>query len=542
MKIDNIKKRILPLLSVLFFLSAMYSCDDNFMDKQPLDVISEEDVWNDINLSETFINQIYASMRTGIDYSPRLNIISDEAYGRGRDYVHLINRGELTPSNNTGCDYWEHYYDIITACNIFLEKAKGNEALAGDKLNRMIGEIKFFRGYCYFRLTAFYGGVPLITKTFSLNDDYLLARNNYEECINFAIAELDEAASLLPLSYTGDDLGRVTKGAALAIKARALLYAASPLNNTNNDKSKWQKASDAAKAVIDLNLYSLYPDYKQLFLEPFNEEIIWCRPFNNEVKVERQIELWYYPNGSGGYGQIFPIQNVVDAYETLNGKLPADDPAYDPQNPYVNRDPRFYASILYDGAPWQDREIETFLPGGKDSNEGNEGWNATYSGYYPRKFIDESIIKPTSTNVGSTDWIFCRYGEILLNYAEAQFYLGNEDMAREYLNMVRSRPSVQMPPVTESGEELEKRIQNERRVELFFEEHRFFDVRRWKIAMVTENEDAVKVEIIKDLATGKKTYTYKPFEARAFFEQHYLIPIPQSEIDKNSKLEQNPGY
>jgi len=198
--------------------------------------------------------------------------------------------------------------------------------------------------------------------------------------------------------------------------------------------------------------------------------------------------------------------------------------------------------ILYDGAPWQDREIETFRPGGADSEDGNEGWNATWTGYYPRKFIDESITRPSSTNISDPQWIYSRYGEILLNYAESMFYLGEEDIAREYLNIVRSRPSVNMPPVTDSGESLERRIQNERRIELYMEEHRWFDVRRWKIADITENKPAERVSISKNMLTGEKTYKIEVFEDRKFLERNYLVPIPQTEIDKNPFLTQNPGY
>src|SRR5699024_2618510 len=320
------------------------------------------------------------------------------------------------------------------------------------------------------------------------------ARDSYDDVMNFVITELDKAIDELPLGeYDAVNKGRITQGAAMAVKSRALLYAASPLNNPGNDMRKWQMAADAAKGIIDLGQYSLFDNYKSMFLEEniYNAEMIWQRPYNQLENAERvYIELSSYPNGYNGFGQIHPLQNLVDDYETVNGLLPENDPAYDPQNPYEDRDPRFYATILYDGAPFKDRKVETFLPGGLDSNEGPvSAWNATETGYYVRKFVNEEITNPSSSNISQTPWPFFRYAEVLLNYAEAMYELGDEDTAREYLNMVRSRPSVDMPDVTESGEALFDRIVNERRIELALEEHRWFDVRRWKIAPSVLNDD-----------------------------------------------------
>jgi hypothetical protein len=406
--------------------------------------------------------------------------------------------------------------------------------------------MKVLRAYAYFQLISIYGGVPLITKPFELKDDFNVQRNTYDECMDFIIKELDEASNLLPLNYNTANKGRITKGTALAVKSRALLYAASPLNNPGNAKEKWQKAADAAKAVIDLNLYSLYSDYKTLFLQSaaYNSEVIWARPYNYVVDPEGlNVELSQYPNGFGGQGWINPLQNLVDEYETVNGLLPKNDPSYNSQNPYVNRDPRFYATILYDGAPFKGRAVETFLPKGKDTNEGIMSPNfATQTSYYLKKYILESVTNPSNTNAGSSPWIYFRYAEILLNYAEAMFMLNEEGICRQYLNKIRSRAGVNMPPVTESGSALLERLQHERRIELAFEEHRWFDVRRWKIAMVVLNEPAKKMSIRIDPVTGLKNYTIETLQQRAFSEKNYLVPIPQAEINKAPLLVQNPGY
>jgi hypothetical protein len=323
---------------------------------------------------------------------------------------------------------------------------------------------------------------------------------------------------------------------------------ASPLNNPSNDQTKWQAAADAAKVVIDLNKYSLYSNYKDLFLKAnsYNSEVIWSRPFNTPLDYETTyVELCCYPNSYDGYGQIGPLVNLIDDYEMLSGKLPKDDPTYDPQNPWINRDPRFYASILYDGVIFQGKPVETFLPKGKDSPEGTRSpHNASPTGIYVRKFINESItgVRSMQTNNGNSPWIFIRYAEILLNYAEAKYFLGDEATCREYINKIRSRTGVNMPLVTESGTALLARLQNERRIELVFEEHRYFDVRRWKIASIVCNVPGKRMQIIKDVSTGKKTYTVVEFNPRAFYDRNYLVPIPQTEIERNSLLEQNPGY
>ena len=550
------KRMIIPLIKTItpvLVMFLIFSCSKNVLDQKPLDKYSDAAVWQDPALIGTFINNTYRIMPTGFYVTQALPLacLSDEASVRNNSNFDVINKGNISPSSLGPLDYWtpnnnQSYYQVITKCNVFLDNIQSSDIDTAIK-NNMIGEMMVLRAYSYFRLISLYGGVPLVTKQFTLNDDFSIPRNTYEECMDFIVTELDKAAKLLPLEYDADNKGRITKGAALAIKSRALLYAASPLNNPTNDKSKWQKASDAAKAVIDLNKYSLYPDYKNLFLEKalYNSEIIWSRPYNNIVDPESInliLEQLLYPNGYNGYSQADPLQNLVDQYETTNGVLPKDDPSYNPQNPYVNRDPRFYASILYNGALFKGRQVEMFTPGGKDSPEGIDGKDASVTGYTVRKFVDESITNPSAANTGNTPWIFFRYAEILLNYAEAQYFLGDESTCRDFINMVRSRPGVEMPPVTESGAALLTRLQHEREIELVFEEHRYFDVRRWKIAPVTLNSDAVKMVVQKDQATGETLYTPQVFQDRQFFDKNYLAPIPQSEIDKDPALEQNPGY
>lgn len=537
----------------IFSLPLIFSCNKDVLDKSPINSFSDDAVWSDGILTEQFVNNTYRQVTTGFDDYLYLLRATDELYARG-GYMNFINEGNITPTEDASLNFWSFdlfsYWPVITRCNIFFSHLDAIDVAKGDATikNRMKGEMYLMRAYSYFRLVSLYGGVPLVTKPFELTDNFNEPRNTYDECMNSVISDLDAAIGLLPLTYTSENLGRVTKGAAMSVKSRALLYMASPLNSPVNSTTKWQAAADAAKAVIDLNLYSLFPKYKDLFLlaNSYNSEVIWSRPYNYNLEYEDIYqELHQYPNGYGGFAQTAPYQNLVDEFEMVSGKLPKDDPTFNPQNPYVNRDPRFYAMILFDGALFKGREVETFLPGGKDSREGAIApWNATETGYYIRKFVNDEITNPSPSNNGNSPYILVRYAEILLNYAEAKYFTGDETTCRQYINMVRSRPGINMPPVTETGAALLARLQHEREIELCFEEHRYFDVRRWKIAPVVLNKIPKRMDVHKDPSTGVKTYTINTMEQFKFVftDKNYLLPIPQSEIDKNSALIQNPGY
>src|SRR5690554_767729 len=519
MKMQYFNKYVEKICSGIFFISLILisvSCQKDFLEIIPKNSYTEAVVFDDPNLATAHVNYAYRLIPWGFIRPLQYARMSDEISGRGggSSYWRIL-EGHATPTFNTLLNIWTsdagynfHKWPVIKQTNEFLEKTE-ESTIDEDLLSRLRAEAKTIRAYAYFRLASFYGGVPLITKPFGLEDDWKISRSSYEEVMNFVFNELDEAIPFLPLENNDANKGRVTKGTAMAIKSRALLFYASPLNNPNSDLERWQAAADAAKAVIDLNIYELYPDYKELFMEAgaWNPEIIWARPTNSEIDREARIEQLFYPNGWEGFGQVHPIQNLVDDYEMKNGKkIEEEGSGYDPQDPYVDRDPRFYYTILYNGAPFKERTIETFLPDGEDSPGGTvSSWNATETGYYPRKFITEEV-SGIGWETSNPPWIWFRYGEILLNYAEAMYQLGDEEIAREYINKIRSRPSVEMPPVTESGEALWERLVNERRIELVFEEHRFYDVRRWKIAEEVFSEDRMRMYIWKDPSSGQLSY------------------------------------
>ena len=537
------------LLIIIVALLSFVSCQDIF-NVTPQDKISENDVWNDESLIRLYMNACYTrAFEQGLFRTTQIGHATDELHSiKGSVYYYLITRGELTADNiNTVHAYlndWKNAYALIRDINIFFDKIDSSP-VSDDVKTEMKGEMKFMRAFLYSQLIWRYGGVPLVKNVYGLADDYSVQRDSYDDCANYIVGELDEAIGMLPDQQIGSDLGKASADAARALKARVLLYAASPLNNPSNDLTKWQKASDAADALIDTR-YSLNDDYQGLFLEQ-NDEVIFARYHTqaNELDLSRQVGR----NGDHGWGSDSPTQNLVNDFEMSNGQMPflADGSVnsasgYDPSDPYINRDPRFYASILYNGSVWMGRATETFV-GGLDSREGPiDSWNGSMTGYYLKKFVPEDIPPTGGTVYPTTPWIMFRYAEILLNYAEAEFMLGHEDLAREYINKVRSRASVNMPPVTESGDALKKRIQHERRIELVFEHHRYFDVRRWKIANETETKDIIGINIVK-ATDGTKTYTYKNLITCNWDDKLYLLPIPRAEIDRSlGSLEQNPGY
>lgn len=539
-------KKIIYILAAIL---AFNSCD--VLDMKPLDKVSDADVWEDSALIELYVNASYNSIyhEFGQDM---LSDASDETYCiHNWGNMWVVQKGEMTSDNVTGVsvkvNYWSNAYSNIRTINVFFDRIDDAPVETALK-NRMKGEMKFIRAWIYANLIWRYGDVPLITNLFELNQDYKVTRDSYGDCVDFITKELDEAISFLPAKSSSETLGRATGDACKALKARVLLYAASEQNNPSHLKEKWEAAAEATKEVLDAG-YSLGNDYQSVFLED-NDEIIFARYFTQANSTD--FMLWNGRNGSNGWTGENPTQNLVNAYEMTNGELPylneelplKINPAsgYDESKPYVGRDPRLDASILHDGSMWAGRETETWH-GGLDSPESSIGsWNASKTAYAFKKFMVESIPPTGSSIKPENPWIFFRLAEFYLNYAEIMYELGDEEQARKYVNKVRARQSVNMPPVTASGEKLRDKIRNERRVELAFEGHRFFDVRRWGIADKTENRDLLAMNIQKK-EDGSKTYEVTLLLKRSFLEQHKLVPIPRAEIDKSEgSLVQNPGY
>lgn len=520
------------------------SCGDT-LDIAPNDSYSDATVWQDQNLIKMFVNDQYGAL-IGSDDFYRYSFFSDESYQKYNDNGCNYVRENILTSDNISAvsdllNYWNTGYRYLHNLNIFFTNIQTSDVDEEFK-QTMIGEMKFIRAFIYFRLIRSYGGVPIIEEVFDINSDWSgVKRNSYDECVDYIIKDLNEVITILP--DRPSERNRASANAARALKSRVLLYAASPLNNPNNDREKWQKAADAAKELFDKG-YSLSDNYRDMFFDVTNDEYIFAKEYSETYSH------WAGRNtaspGDGGLGFAAPTQNMVDAYETTDGEIPVlniktgevnPNSIYDPKDPYKNRDPRFYDCIYYNGSiSIGGRVVETYQDGADMQNQ-----DMTMTSYYCRKWVNEN--EPVSQSYHyTTPYPFFRLAEIYLNYAEAEYHLGNEDVAREYVNKIRARKSVNMPPIDEAGTALLERIYHERRIELAFEGHRFFDLRRWKIA----DDEPLYGFIITKTETG---FSYERFMVSLasretdWKDAFFLLPIHYQEILKsNNSLEQNPGY
>ena len=485
---------------------------------------------------------------------------SDEAQQTAASSNALyFNKGMLNASVNPMWTYYNNCYEGIRAANFFLDYVADGKGIALLELNRnlitdaasyardvaslnwYIAEAHVARAYYYSELIKMYGGVPIVEKTQQQSGGELIKRASYDECVEYIVNEIDSWKDQLALNWDADNTreGRFTLGAALAIKSRVLLYAASPLHNPTGDRAKWVRAAEAAKELItNPNLsYTLAGDYGALFRggnSLSSKEVIYLvrRAANNTMETNN------YPIAtSGGKSGVCPTQNLVDAYEYIG--VP------DPENPYANRDPRLAASIVTNGSTWNGRVIAQAAGESDDQSRAN----ASRTGYYLKKFLTDGL-NLTQGQTAQHNWVAYRFGEILLNYAEAVNEAwgpttvpeGFPGSALDALSYVRMRASLSLPPVTaRTIDSFREVVKHERRVELAFEDHRYWDLLRWKDAMTVLNSPVQGVKITR---TGD-TYTYKVVDVadRTFSARNYYLPLMRSEIENSAgTLEQNPGY
>jgi len=542
-----------------------WSCSKDVEDV-PLERYTEEYLWNTSdslgNNASQFLVNIYnytpnGFNRIGNDF---LAAASDDAVSSALSVtsVQRMATGGITPFANPD-NVWGNYYAGIRRATMFINNIDkvplATKLPSGAPLKAAWkAEARFLRALFYFELVKRYGGVPIVGDEIrTLNDNVEIPRSSFAACIQYIVDECDLAKTDLRLDPVLDaDAGRVTKGAAYALKARALLYAASPLYNGGNIQEnseytgysnymveRWKLAADAAKEIMDLNSFQLLPNFKNVFITYPNREVIFARQGGNNTNVETT-------NGPIGYagnsqGRTSPTQELVDSFGMLNGSTIAD-PAYDPTNPYKNRDPRLAATVLYNGAQWLNRTLETFeggfaKPGGVIQQ--------TKTGYYLRKFMGNFENANAYSNV-NRNFILFRYAEVLLNYAEAQNeYLTSPNAeVRAAVELIRQRAGLNpyQLPVDLTKEQMREIIQNERRKELAFEEHRFWDIRRWKIAGNVYNKPLHGMLIQKG-TSGVLSYQEVPVLTTVFTEpKMYFYPIPYDEVVKNSNMKQNPGW
>lgn len=557
---------------------------EGFLDKTDTGTINEEKTFADSALTMQFLNGIYRNL----SYT---YFIDNGLFGGGMwSFSDATDDSEIRWGGNVAQtaqayngstfsgvaefarmrdDHWRMPYTCIRRANIFLANVDKGPLSEGRK-QLAKAEARFLRAYFYFHLVRTHGGVPMIgDKLYTLTDDFTEPRSSFEECVAYVVKEMEETAAILPLEQLGGEYGRPTKGAALAVKAKMLLLAASPLFNGGNlgqsaeqkkvlgyetaSGDRWKLAADAFKAVMDLNMYELVEDnttragngFYSTFIQRKNREHVFQIMQGNN----RTFENLLLPSTRGGQTYSFPTQQLVDAFPMANGKSIADaGSGYNAAKPYEGRDPRFYFSILYNGAPWllntTNRKDPVWLYHLAPQDGLATNSNSTRTGYLWRKMMDENA--GGSYGVTPTRCLTpIRYAEILLDYAEAvNEHSGPVAEVYTALEAIRRRAGLnpfQLPQGL-TKDSMRDVIRNERRVELAFEEgHRFFDLLRWKTFDQAGAGDMFGMRITKN--GDNFTYERFVFEKRTFSSpQMYFMPVPQSEINKMPGLVQNPGW
>ncbi len=571
----RVKYFIITVLSSLTFASCNYLDFDETSGLQ-----SKEDIYKYFNTTTNMLTHVYSFMPQGYPlfstygsfgaevYAMRDCACDDGEFGESSGNIQNVNNGNWS-SVSTYDDAWLLYKGIRAANNFIVDIAnvdfsryehQGTYTNWLKKLAYYPYEARVLRAYYFFELARRYGDIAMPLTALTTEEANLVPKTAFKDVISFIVSECEDAANNLPNDYTKEpdaQIGRITKGFAMAVKSKALLYAASKLHNPSMDVELWKSSAKAALDIIHTGLYSLNPQESSNNIQ--SKEIVLMR-MNAE---NTRFELYNFPirftegkrsSSTLAYGN-FPSQNLVDAFETVNGYKVTlentgwvcEDPAFNQLSPYANRDPRFYRTILANGMEFKGSTIETFKDG-KDYISVSQGGTST--GYYLRKYIQETTSFTTGKEVSNKHhWVIYRYAETLLAYAESMINAFGDvnytDATYEYsalwaINQVRTNAG--MPTIPSSGkDEFIERLYNEWRVEFAFEDHRFWDIRRWKIADTTQRElYGVKIEQQTD---GTLSFYKNLYETRTWRDAMYLYPIPQSELYKNTNLNpQNTGW
>ncbi|WP_143305098.1 RagB/SusD family nutrient uptake outer membrane protein [Chitinophaga vietnamensis] len=508
------------------------ACQKDYLEKTPTNTYSNGSLWSSAKDASAALNGCYSGWEN--DYNIfYMDAVSDNTFSQWFwDNLQHLGNGSATPADPNVLNRWD--YTTIQRCNWFLENVDPTKM--DDQLKkRFKGEARFLRAYQYFIMSQLYGDVPLVIKTLTPAEANAVTRTAAADVRKFILDELTAIAPDLPQSYSGNDVGRITQGAALSLKARIELY----------DK-KYADCIADCKKIMSLG-YTLYPNYTDLFRI--------ANKNNSEVILDVQYKANDLPNGDvgimpssgfGGWASLSPTQSLVDAYEMANGKT-IDDPAsgYNPDDPYKNRDPRLGASIVYPGALYEGQYYNSIEASSPDYYNGN---NNSPTGYIERKFTSHLSDFSDMWNTG-LNMIVIRYAEILLTYAEAQIESGVIDgTVYDALDAIRKRAG--MPLVDRSvyntQDKLRTLVRRERRVELALEGLRWFDIQRWQIGPAVRQGEVYGTRLgTVDPNNGqlKLSGDHVKVEMRLFNAgRDYLWPVPQKERDLNKNLTQNPGY
>jgi hypothetical protein len=523
------------------------SCNDDLLNKYPVTTINPSTFWQDESEAKMAANDLYRFLPQ-INTQVRFDNITDISIEPASTANDLV-KGLVDPTYRAFQNWWTDNYRAVSAANRFLE---GVELIPKDKISaeeyeRFRAEARFIRAMSYTFLTNYFGDIPLFTHEITVSEALDIKRTDKQEILNFIEKELTEIANILPAEYKNTDIGRITKGAALAWKARAMLWS-----------KQYAKAAEAARAVMDMKLYELHPDYAELF--KYNGEYT-----TKEVILERiysAINTHNFTNVAAPYGitgqsttlVVNPTRLLADSYETINGFPIGKDPAYNPEDPYRNRDPRMQATIWlpvfkegsYADVLWGSSIPYDCRPGSKSKDEVQTTQTVNMTGFVLKKYTNiEDMANPT---LCSQNFIILRYADVLLMYAEAQNEIsGSPDKSiYDAVNIVRTRIGLPGLPDNLSKEEMRERIRQERKVELAMEGWRFYDIRRWDIAQdLMKNSEPIPGMRYRDIETGElKTlvWTSAQWNYPKKNEEH-LFPVPFAEYNMNPNLlPQNAGW
>jgi hypothetical protein len=602
---------------ILFTVVLLVGCNKNFLDNQPDDMLDMDQVFGSRLYAERYLANVYSYVPDEGDADQvNLTAASDEAkFSWNGVPGYNINNGNWSPVS-IPYHFWPKYYRGIRSASVFIARVDEVSDLSEQLKAQYKAEARFLRAYYYFLLMRQYGPVIILENPIPVDaaeSEFQIERNSYDECVNYVVSELDNAINSLPQKITDlTQVGRIDRVVAKALKSRVLLYAASPLFNGNMqyvnfknksgkqlintvfDIDKWKKSADAAKAVIDEMPAGLYKandangdfdpvaSYRNIYFDRWNKEIIWARLSPGAYNWEKNGALPQV----GGFANYGVTQQLVDAFFMANGKRPITGynsdgtPIINPDagyiesgsstvdtkytkngvwNMYINREPRFYAMITFNGSLWlyhgpdgQENYYAEFFSTGKDGIFGGaRGEDPTHTGYAIRKYNHPSSDVRNWRFFSNSAWTMFRLGEIYLNYAEAlnEVDPSNPDILK-YLNLIRERAGIPQYgnginnlPIPSGQDEVRELIRAERRIELAFEMHRVFDTRRWKIAHLTDNGPMYGMNrSVGTSLADPSFYARTVFERRKFEFKHNFWPISQSDINNNRELVQNPGW
>lgn len=556
---------IYAVISALFGMLSI-SCEKDFLERAPSDFISEEEVFGNIENTEAFVTHIYIKLPTLLTPTTdsrsffSLDAATDVSANMWTEWVGSsidLTNGNWSSSASPLSYRWKDSYNAIRRANILIENEERIPNTNADRKHRIIGEAYALRAMYYFELLRTYGELPLVLKSLDPSgEDVFLPRSPVDEVVALIKSDIEKAIALLPARHNPAEFGRATSVAMKALLSRVCLYHASPLFNPSNDRERYTVAAEVSRDAIEFaeaNGYRIsrgevngLKGYERIFLQETNEEVIWS---SGPTGYDYEGGYWDSYVGTLGYGGWYgeaPLQNLVDSYELTNGELPVlgyqpnnepiANPAsgFDPASPYENRDPRFYQTIGFHGDTYKGRQVN-FAPGGRDYATDRPRIN-----YFFKKYANPNRDLINKTGLYTKRYAIFRLSELYLNYAEAL----NESLdsptpaVTDAVNTIRTREGMSALATGLDRDELREKIRNERKVEFAFESHRFWDVRRWKIAASVNAGVVRKVNVSSD---GK--FTYPVWQNRVFEEKHYWFPIPQDEIDKmNGQWQQNPGW